>query len=153
MFIFILLFWIILNGKITVEILAIGLVISALIMLFANKFLNYKISTEKKFWRNIGFAAEYLVVLLWEIIKANVVVLKILLTKGRKINPVIVHFDSPLKKEFLQVVLANSITLTPGTITVRMNENGYEVHCLDESLAEGLNSGVFVKMLKKMEEK
>ena len=95
---------------------------------------------------------KYIVVLLVEIIKANLIVLKILLTKGRKIHPVIVHFDSPLKKEFYQVVLADSITLTPGTITVRLNEDGYEVHCLDESLAKGLDSSIFVDILKKMEE-
>jgi multicomponent Na+:H+ antiporter subunit E len=78
--------------------------------------------------------------------------LGILFTKGRKIHPVIVRFDSPLKKEFLQVVLADSITLTPGTITIRLNENGYEVHCLDESMAKGLNDSIFVKMLKKWED-
>ena len=151
MFVFILLFWIILNGKVTVEILLIGLVVAALAMWFANKMLNYTISAEKKFWRNFGLALKYLAVLAIEIIKANVVVLKLLLSKGRKLHPVIVRFESPLKKELLKVILANSITLTPGTITVRMDEHGYEVHCLDEFLAKGLDSSDFVKILKKME--
>ena len=153
MFIFLLLFWIILNGKITVEILVFGLLIATFFSLFANKILNYKLSTEKKFWRNLVLIIEYIIVLLIEIIKANLIVLKMLLTKGHKIHPVLVRFDAPLEKEFLKVVLADSITLTPGTITVRLNENGYEVHCLDESLAKGLNSSVFVEILKKMEEK
>ena len=61
-------------------------------------------------------------------------------------------FDAPLKSHLLQVILADSITLTPGTITVRLYEEKFEVHCLDESMAEGLNDSVFVKMLKKWEE-
>lgn len=152
MFLFLLLFWIILNGKITAEIVLIGLVIAAVFWAFANKFLDYKMSTEKKFWKNLMLIVEYIIVLLVEIVKANLVLLKILLTPGRKAHPILVHFDSPLKKEFLKVVLADSITLTPGTITVRLNENGYVVHCLDESLAEGLDTSVFVRLLKKMEE-
>lgn len=152
MFLFLVLFWIILNGKITSEILIIGFIIAALCLMFANRFLNYRLSTEKKFWRNAGLIVEYIWVLLIEIIKANIVVLKILFTKRKKIHPVIVRFDAPLEKEFFQVVLADSITLTPGTITVRLNENGYEVHCLDESLARGLNTSIFVEILKKMEE-
>jgi len=151
MFVFLLLFWIILNGKITVEILCFGLAIATMFSIFANKFLNYNMTTEKKFWRNLGLIIKYIFILLVEIVKANLVVLKILFTKGRNTNPVIVHFDSPLEKEFFKVVLADSITLTPGTITVRLNENGYEVHCLDESLAKGLDSSIFVKILKKME--
>lgn len=152
MFLFLLLFWIILNGKITVEIMVIGLVIAAVFLMFANKCLGYKMSTEKKFWRNLVLIIEYLIVLIIEIVKANLVVLKMLLTPGRKTKPVLVHFESPLKKEFLKVVLADSITLTPGTITVQLNEDGYTVHCLDESLAEGMDTSVFVKLLKKMEE-
>mgnify|MGYP003293873687 FL=1 len=60
-------------------------------------------------------------------------------------------FDTPLKSHFLQVILADSITLTPGTITVRLNEEKFEVHCLDESMAKGIDDSIFVKMLKKWE--
>lgn len=152
MFFFLLLFWIILNGKITGEILLTGVIMAAFFAWFANRFLNYKMETEKKLWKNAGLLLEYLAFLIVEIVKANLTVLKILLTPGRKIHPVLVHFKAPLKKEFLKVILADSITLTPGTITVRLNEDGYTVHCLDESLAKGLDSSVFVKILKKMED-
>ena len=50
-----------------------------------------------------------------------------------------------------RILLANSITLTPGTITVLLEEDEYVVHCLDKSLAEGINSSIFVSMLRKME--
>ena len=94
----------------------------------------------------------YMFVLLKEIILANVTMLRFLLLPGKKLHPVLVSFESPLRNELLQVILADSITLTPGTITVRLSHNRYEVHCLDESMAQGLKDGVFVKMLKKWED-
>ena len=94
----------------------------------------------------------YLLVLLKEIIGSNMTMLKIVLTPSRKFHPVIVSFPAPLKSHLLQVILADSITLTPGTITVRLYEEKFEVHCLDESMAAGLNDGVFVKLLKRWEE-
>ena len=47
--------------------------------------------------------------------------------------------------------LANAITLTPGTITVLLEDNSYTVHCLDESLAEGMNESVFLKRIEEIE--
>ena len=62
-----------------------------------------------------------------------------------------VSFASPLKSEFLGTVLANSITLTPGTISVSMKNGQFKVHCLDASLYEGIDSSSFVKILKRIE--
>ena len=56
-----------------------------------------------------------------------------------------------LKEEGYEVILANSITLTPGTITVSLEDNRFCVHCLDRELAEGMENSVFVELLKKME--
>ena len=50
------------------------------------------------------------------------------------------------------MALANSITLTPGTITVSLKDDTYEVHCLDKGLSEGIEDSCFVKLLKEMEE-
>ena len=61
------------------------------------------------------------------------------------------HTD--LKTETARVILANSITLTPGTITVSLTEQELLVHCLDKTLAEGMEDSSFVKLLKKLEER
>ena len=50
-----------------------------------------------------------------------------------------------------KVVLANSITLTPGTITVSVENDSFCVHCLDRELAEGMEDSVFVELLLEME--
>ena len=60
---------------------------------------------------------------------------------------VFLWFSSPVASH----LLANSITLTPGTITVSVDGNRFTVHCLDKSLAVGLADSAFVKMLHEFE--
>ena len=152
MYLLLVAFWIILNGKITAEIVILGLIFGAVIYAFAYKFLGLSWRKEKSFWKHLCWGIQYVAILLKEIIIANVIVLKIVLSPKKKVHPVIVSFDAPLKSHLLQVILADSITLTPGTITVRLYEEKFEVHCLDESMAKGLNDSVFVKMLKRWED-
>ena len=56
-----------------------------------------------------------------------------------------------LKTKTARVLLANSITLTPGTITVSLQDNVYTVHCLDKQFGEGLSDSTFVWLLHKIE--
>ena len=144
--------WIIFNGQITTEILIFGVVIAAAVFWFVCKFMDYSLKKELKLYRSIGFFLWYFLVLLKEIVVANIDVIKRVYTVEETMEPVIVKFKVNLKSDMTRVLLANSITLTPGTITVALEENEYTVHCLDESLAEGLDSSVFVKLLEKYEE-
>jgi multicomponent Na+:H+ antiporter subunit E len=66
-------------------------------------------------------------------------------------EPVLVQFDTDFKSDTSKFMLANAITLTPGTITVSVEGNKFTVHCLDKSLAEGINTSVFVDILHKIE--
>lgn len=93
----------------------------------------------------------YVFILVKEIIKANFVVIKMIMSSRYEIEPAVVRFKTDLKTQQARILLANSITLTPGTITVSLEEDEYVVHCLDKSLAEGINSSVFVTLLRKME--
>lgn len=144
--------WIIFNGQITTEILIFGVIIAAAVFWFVCKFMDYSLKKELKLYRSIGFFLWYFLVLLKEIVVANIDVIKRVYTVEETMEPVIVKFKVNLKSDMTRVLLANSITLTPGTITVALEENEYTVHCLDESLAEGLDSSVFVKLLEKYEE-
>jgi multicomponent Na+:H+ antiporter subunit E len=152
MFLIFFLSWIIFNGQITTEILIFGVVIAAAVFWFVCKFMDYSLKKELKMYRSIGFFLWYFLVLLKEIVVANIDVIKRVYTVEETMEPVIVKFKVNLKSDMTRVLLANSITLTPGTITVALEENEYTVHCLDESLAEGLDSSVFVKLLEKYEE-
>ena len=70
-----------------------------------------------------------------------------------ELEPAIVHFKTDLQTTFARVLLANSITLTPGTITVSLKDDEYTVHCLDKELAKGIDSSVFVELLRRIERK
>ncbi len=152
MFVIFFLAWIIFNGQITTEILIFGVVIAAAMFWFVCKFMDYSLKKELKLYRKVGFFLWYFLILLKEIIKANLEIIPRIYTVEEAMEPVIVKFRVNLKSDLARVLLANSITLTPGTITVSLEENEYTVHCLDESLAEGLESSVFVKLLEKYEE-
>ncbi|MCI7813629.1 MAG: Na+/H+ antiporter subunit E [Lachnospiraceae bacterium] len=143
--------WVIFNGKITLEICLFGLVIAAVVFAFTCKFMDYSIQKEKRVIRNCFKFLHYCGVLIKEIVKANFTAIHLILTEKEEVEPVLVSFQSDMKTPVGRALLANAITLTPGTITVTMEGSEYVVHCLDESLAEGMDDSVFVKLLSDME--
>lgn len=152
MFTLLLIFWIILNGKVTAEILVLGTVFAAAIFWFMCKFLEYSPKNELCIARNIGWIMLYFVVLIVEMFKSAAAVYKRVYSRKIEIQPQMVFFNVELESEFLRFVLANSITLTPGTITVDVDGKHFCVHALDYTLAEGIEDSVFIKLLKKMED-
>lgn len=152
MYILFFVLWVVFNGKLTLEIALFGVGIAAVMYWFLCKFMDYSPKTELRIAKNFFRGIFYVVVLVCEIVKANAHVMYLILSPSVEVEPEIIHFKTDLKKESSRVALANSITLTPGTITVTLEENEYCVHCLDKELAEGIDSSIFVKLLKKMEE-
>lgn len=152
MYILFFLLWVILNGKWTLEIVLFGLAVAAVMYGFLCKFMDFSWKKDLRIGKCFFLVLQYIGVLLLEILKANVQTTRLILSPGLKNEPVLVTFRTSLKTKTARVVLANSITLTPGTITVTLEENKYVVHCLDKSMAEGLEDSVFVRMLRRMEE-
>lgn len=153
MFILLFLFWLMMMGSITTEIVIFGLLISAAIY-----FLMYKLFgiTPKKELRYIflaWYAPMFLFLMLWEVIKANLAVLKVIFSGTKHPESVIVTRRFPLVTEFARNVLANSITLTPGTISVEVTGDVFTVHGLESSFADGLDDWVVLKFLMKIERK
>ncbi len=143
--------WLIFAGSITIEICLFGLIIAAAIFIFTCKFMDYSVEKEKKMIKKAGKFLWYVIVLIKEILLANVQTIRLILSEKEEVKPVLVDFETDLTTEMGKVLLANSITLTPGTITVEVDENGYLVHCLDESLAGGMEESEFVKLIRKLE--
>lgn len=152
MLVLLFLLWIIFNGKLTLEIAVFGVVFTGIIYWFMAAFMNYSWQKEKLVYRLFPLGVKYFLILVWEIIKANVVMLGIVTRDKYEMEPVIVHFAPELSSEAARVVLANSITLTPGTYTVGMDEKELQVHCLDKDFSIELESSVFVRQLKRIEQ-
>ena len=102
--------WVILNGRITLEIVLFGIAVTALIYIFLIKVLGYSVSSDIRIAKNIPIGAVYILNLIWEVIKASVTVIGVALTPGGHPDPVLVEFHSGLPGNFLNVLLANSIT-------------------------------------------
>lgn len=145
-------FWVVLNGRLTVEIALFGAAISAALYLFACRVLDYKPRYDLLAVKSIPWAVTYFVVLVREMVLATLSMAGWVFNHRDIPEPVIVLFHPPLERAFSHVLLANSITLTPGTITVDMHDGEFRVHCYDKSMAAGLDSSPFVRLLKKLEE-
>ena len=143
--------WIVFNGRITLEITLFGIAVSVLMLLFICRFMGYSLAAERRFYRLIVPFCRYVTLLVKEIVVANLAVCRMILTRQEIMEPVLVRIHTDLKTETARVILANSITLTPGTITVSLTGQELLVHCLDESLAEGLETSEFVRLLQEME--
>ena len=151
MYILFFFFFFILNGQMTVEIAVTGLFVSALLYAFMCKFMGWSVKRDVHSLKFVGLMLAYFAVLFVEIVKANLATIALIFNERVIKEPVLVSFDVDIKSPILRVLLANSITLTPGTITVSLEDNHYVVHALDDSFADGIEDSVFVKMIKKME--
>jgi multicomponent Na+:H+ antiporter subunit E len=81
--------------------------------------------------------------LLLEITKSSFDVARIILCRQPPISPTVVEFEAAPRGPVGQAILGNSITLTPGTLTLDVNEGRLRVHCLTRAGAEALLSGEF----------
>ena len=94
---------------------------------------------------------KYVPWLLWQIALANWdVALRVL--GVRPVDPQVVRFRPQLETDFGRVTLANSITLTPGTVTIEIEEDGaFLVHAIAPPAAEALLSGAMTAGVRRVE--
>src|SRR5690606_20382667 len=149
-FTFLFIFWLILNGKITMEIVLLGLILSMVVTRFSYKTIRVSRELEKKIINKFSKIIKYLFILLVEVIKPNVDIIKLVLTKDPEISPTLKTIKVDLKSRISKVALANSITLTPGTITVTMNGDQYLIHAIVKSNLDDIEKSIFVQKLEEL---
>lgn len=142
--------WLALSGRLTVEFLVLGAVSSGVVAFLSQHLVLHPARAEKfapvptsLAW--LGATAlrflTFVPWLLYQIVAANIQVAYAILKPRLDISPRLVVFDTSLKTEPAQVMLASSITLTPGTITVDVNNGRFLVHALSVNFTEGLEEG------------
>lgn len=109
------------------------------------------INTLKSIFLAFFYLFWYLLMLIYNIIVANIHVASIVLSPKINIHPETVHIKTCLQTNLCKTIYANSITLTPGTLTVSIADEVLQIHCLDASFISGLNNLVFEKILIKIE--
>ncbi len=145
-------FWIVLTERINLCIILLGLLLSSLIYIFNSSHIS-NLSIRSGFsLKKTYHVLLYIVFLLKEIIIANFHVAKIVLSKKMDISPQTITFNTKLKTNIYKTILANSITLTPGTLTVQIEDNTLKVHCLKREYMNNVLNSKFEKILLKLEE-
>ena len=144
--VFVLLFlnWVVFSGKFDAFHLGLG-VVSCFVVTWLSHDLLYLdrskglLSRVREAWRFIC----YLPWLTWEVVLANIHVFKLAMTgKGYvQMSPRVVTFKTKLKTDFAKFVLANSITLTPGTITMLIRGDVFHIHVMSQFLEDDLLGG------------
>ena len=143
-----------LTFEFTIPNIIVGTVASIICSLFFGRvFITnvYKLlQPQRYFWFII-----YLFIFIWECIKANIDVAYRVLHPAMPIRPGIVKVKTTLKSDMAKMLLANSITMTPGTISVDIIDDNLYIHWIyirseDPEVYTGMITGAFEKYIKRI---
>jgi multicomponent Na+:H+ antiporter subunit E len=139
-FVLMLMLWLIFSGKTEPLLLGFGVIASLIVSGFSHRFLFP--DPNIRFYTSTAFKFScYIPWLLAQIFVANIHLLRIVFHPRirEKIDPHIVDFSTRLKNDMPIATMANSITLTPGTITVTADQHGeFRVHAIDRQSSQAL---------------
>lgn len=124
------LFWLAYTASFAVEEMIIGIIIATLLSLFTYKSFTQIKSDNNIFKRIISFIA-YIPIFVIEMVKANIDVARRVINPNLPINPGIVKINTDLSSDYAKLFLANSITLTPGTLTMDVKDDSLYIHWID----------------------
>ena len=127
--------WVLLSGKLDVFHLSVGFLGAALIA-----WVNTKSRHLNEPPLPLVRLVLYLPWLFWGIVKSNLNITKIILDPKLPINPRLIQYRTDLRSNPAVILLGNSITLTPGTVTIEVSSSELLVHALDDESSSGLES-------------
>ena len=131
--------WVGLSGHIDPLVLSLGLVSTSLTLYLAHRMdvvdhESHPIHLTTRLPRFTAYLIREVVVANWDVVKRIV-------TPGKSISPQMIDLPLPQKTDLGRVIYANSITLTPGTVSVRLNKDTITVHALAKATADKLRTG------------
>ncbi len=144
-----LLLWLLMSGIYKPLIIALG-VASVLLVVFIARRMDVVDHEGAPFQLRFGVFG-YTAWLAWEIVKMNVDVARIILWPGEAIAPRFIRVKSTQATDLGRVIHANSITLTPGTVSIELEGNEIIVHALNEAFAEDLFTGAMDRRVTAIE--
>jgi multicomponent Na+:H+ antiporter subunit E len=130
MFVSLMIIWLLLNASFDSVVIITGIVISTIISVFFCKSCEV-FTTVRLSPKAILYSLIYIVVFFKELLKSNFDVAYRVVSPSLPINPGIVEVKTKLKSKIGRIFLANSITLTPGTFTLEMNEDSLFIHWIE----------------------
>ena len=143
------LLWLLLSGYFFTLIIALGIASIALVLWLAHRMDVVDHESHPVHMGVKGLV--YFPWLMWEVVKANVDVAFAILGGNEAIAPRMMKVTASQRSDVGRVTYANSITLTPGTVTVYVDGNVFLIHALTEASAEGLETGDMDTRVKALE--
>ena len=140
-FLTLLIFWLVWSGFLDGFHISLGIVSCAIIYLWSKDTMVSKKASSTSDWLKQFVAFElYSFWLVKEIIIANLQVFKLAFYPSvlTQLKPQLIDFKSKVSSEMGQFILAQSITLTPGTVTIRIDDGKFLIHALTEEAADAL---------------
>lgn len=151
-FVLLLLFWVIVAGT-SLQGLALGILLAGALAWFNRDLIGSLVQNKWYFSaRKVAVLALYCLSLIWQIVLANLQLARIVLHPRLPIQPGIVRFNPGLKTDLSKTLLANSITLTPGTLTIDIQGDEFTVHSLTLASAQQVVEWRLIHWLRQMEE-
>ena len=145
------LFWFVLSGHTEILLIAFGIASTGL-TIYLSKRMN--IIDGESFPYHLGLRLfRYSFYLAKQILLANIDVIKRILTPGKSIQPQLIDLPASKHSDLSKVIYANSITLTPGTVTVELSGDKIKIHSLSKSGIEDLETGAMANEVPEQERK
>ncbi|HHV15887.1 MAG TPA: Na+/H+ antiporter subunit E [Gelria sp.] len=144
-------FWVVLSWNFEPVFLSIGIICSLLVAYWSHDLLIGEPDFGLTVRRYLSLA-KFVPWLLWQIILANLHVVYLTLNPKDLIEPIVIRFNPNLQTEMGVVILANSITLTPGTVTIMANKDEFIVHAITHRDAESLLQGEMQARVRDIEQ-
>lgn len=143
-------FWLLMATSVHWQHILVGTIFSLILVLFWSHLVIAEQQTQFTI-KQVYLLIKYFIKLVLEVISANIAVAMIVLNPRLNISPGIIIMRCELKRTLLRVLFVNSITLTPGTITLDLEDNLLIVHAITEDMAEGVLDWDLNKRLLEME--
>lgn len=122
--------WLILTGSFSASEIIVGIAVSAIVALVFTRYYSIKFDWSLPI-RFLIFVFVYLPIFIWEMVKANFDVASRVLNPSLPLNPGFVKVSTNLRGDNSKLFLANSITLTPGTLTLDVENENLYIHWID----------------------
>lgn len=139
-------FWFALSGRTDPVFVGMGLVsaavVSAITQSFVKSALRYATVPARDLLRSAGYFASYLVWLVGRMTVASIQIAYFVLHPRLPLDPAVVRIPTSLRSPLARTIVANTITLIPGTITIDLTEDEFVVHAYVPQAADDLVNGV-----------
>jgi multicomponent Na+:H+ antiporter subunit E len=146
-------FWLIVSARFDFPSMAVGVLVAGLVFRYNIDLLFAENELPRASWRLVGDLFRLASIFIREVVFANIEVAKIVLSPKIRIEPTVATVRMPLEGNLLRALYGNAITLTPGTLTLELDEDRVLVHGLTPEHVEEIENGRMERAFMALEAK